>query len=128
MQGIHFLHHHPQPKVARLYNVADVSVLSSRSEAFPLVTVEALACGTPVVATDVGGVRDCINDNVGKLVPTDDPESLAAALIDEIKKGTKHTKGVYAAQYALDSFTWGQQVTKMIKLYQDDAGSVELDS
>lgn len=122
LQGVHFLHHHPQTTVARLYNVADVSVLSSRSEAFPLVAVEALACGTPVVATDVGGLPDCINEEVGKLVPSDDPASLAAALLAELENGTKHTKGVYASQYALENFTWEHLVAQMMKLYQGATG------
>jgi len=87
-----------------------------------LVAVEALACGTPVVATNAGGLPDFINEKVGALVPVDDPDSLAAAIIAEIENGTKRTKGVYASQYALDDFTWAQQVAKMIKLYQDALG------
>jgi glycosyltransferase involved in cell wall biosynthesis len=118
LQGIHFLGHQPQPKVARIYNAADVSIVPSRVEPFGLVAVEALACGTPVVATNEGGLPDFINDQVGALVPVDDPDSLAEAIIQEIKNGTKQTKGVYANQYAFENFTWTTQVTKMIKLYE----------
>jgi len=122
LQGVHFLGHQPQPKVARVYNAADLSIVPSRIEPFGLVAVEALACGTPVVATNAGGLPDFINEEVGALVPVDDPDSLAATIIAEIENGTKRTKGVYANQYAFDNFTWEQQVTLMIKLYQGVLG------
>ena len=122
LQGVHFLGHQPQPKVARVYNAADVSIVPSRIEPFGLVAVEALACGTPVVATNAGGLPDFINEEVGALVPVDDPDSLAATIIAEIENGTKRTKGVYANQYAFDNFTWEQQVAQMIKLYQSVLG------
>jgi len=118
LQGIHFLGHQPQQKVARIYNAADVSIVPSRAEAFGLVAIEALACGTPVVATNAGGLPDFINEDVGTLVPVDDPDSLAAAIVAEIEDGTKRSKGIYASQYALNNFTWAQQVAKMIKLYK----------
>jgi len=119
LTGVHFLGHQPQDKVARIYNAADVSVVPSRSEAFGLVAVEALACGTPVVATNVGGLPDFINDEVGALVPVDDPEALAAALISEIEQNTKQSKGPHANQYAYENFTWATQVAMMIDLYQE---------
>ncbi len=118
LQGIHFLGHQPQDKVARVYNAADVSVTPSRIEPFGLVAVEALACGTPVVATNAGGLPDFINEEVGALVPMEDPESLAAAIIAEVKNNTKETKGVYANQYAFENFTWKKQVARMVELYR----------
>ena len=117
LEGIHFLGHQPQSSVARLHNAADVSVVPSRAEPFGLVAVEALACGTPVVATNEGGLPDFISESVCALVPVDDPGRLAAAIIAEITDGTKRSKGIYASQYALDNFTWSRQVAKMIKLY-----------
>ena len=118
LKGVHFLGHQPQPRVARIYNAADVSVVPSRIEPFGLVAVEALACGTPVVATNAGGLPDFINEEVGRLVPLDDAASLAAAIIAEIEQETKKSKGVRASRYALDSFTWTQQVARMVKLYE----------
>lgn len=123
LKGIHFLGHQPQEKVARLYNAADVSVVPSRFEPFGLVAVEALACGTPVVATNEGGFPDFINGSVGALVPVDDPDGLAAAIVAEVENGTKRTKGIYASRYALDNFTWANQVAKMIELYEGAIGS-----
>jgi glycosyltransferase involved in cell wall biosynthesis len=59
----------------------DVSVLTSRSEGFPNAVVEAMAAGRPVVATDVGGVRDAVTEGVtGLLVPEEDDAAFAAAL------------------------------------------------
>lgn len=126
LQNVHFAGHQPQPTVARIYNAADVSVVPSRVEPFGLVAVEALACGTPVVATDKGGLPDFINDRVGVLVPVEDDVALAEAIINEVSSGSKLTKGVYAAQYAAQGFSWARQVAKMAELYEDalgDAGS-----
>lgn len=117
LAGVHFLGHQPQPTVARVYNIADVSIVPSRIEPFGLVAVEALACGTPVVATNAGGLPDFINDQVGALVPVGDHVALAQAIIDEIKAGSKQTKGRFAAQYALDDYSWPSQVEKMADLY-----------
>ncbi len=117
LTGVHFLGHQPQPTVARVYNIADVSIVPSRIEPFGLVAVEALACGTPVVATNAGGLPDFINDRVGALVPVGDHVALAQAIIQEVEAGSKQTKGRFAAQYALDDYSWPSQVTKMADLY-----------
>jgi glycosyltransferase involved in cell wall biosynthesis len=122
LQNVYFLGHQPQPKVARIYNAADVSVVPSRVEPFGLVAVEALACGTPVVATDKGGLPDFINDSVGTLVPVEDHIALAEAIIQEISRGAKATKGVYAAEYARQGFSWAGQVAKMADLYESALG------
>ena len=122
LQNVYFLGHQPQPKVARIYNAADVSVVPSREEPFGLVAVEALACGTPVVATDKGGLPDFINDSVGALVPVEDHSALAEAIIQEVSRGTKATKGVYAAEYARQGFSWAGQVAKMAELYESVLG------
>ncbi|MBA2332563.1 MAG: glycosyltransferase family 4 protein [Actinobacteria bacterium] len=67
--------------VLQLFRAADASVLSSAWENFPHTLVEALAVGTPVVATAVGGVPEIVRDGEnGLLVPPDDPAALAAAL------------------------------------------------
>ena len=49
-------------------------------ETFGVVLVEALACGKPVIATDIGGPKEIITEEVGKLVPSGDSESLAEAI------------------------------------------------
>ena len=118
LRGVYFIGHQPQDKVARIYNAADVSIVPSRVEPFGLVAVEALACGTPVVATNAGGLPDFINEDVGALVPVDDPDRLAQVIIHEIENNTKQTKGVYANKYAYENFTWEKQVARMITLYQ----------
>lgn len=71
----------PRPQVLELFRAADASVLSSAWENFPHGAVESLAAGTPVVATDVGGVREVVRDGEnGLLVPPHDVGALAAAL------------------------------------------------
>jgi len=71
-----------QQVVLPFYEAMDVLVLPSRSEAFPLVLLEAMALATPIVATDVGGIREAVVDGVtGLLVPSRDPRRLADALL-----------------------------------------------
>ena len=67
--------------IASVMSHADLLVLSSTSEGLPLVLFEAMASSTPIVATDVGGVREiCDDGRAGLLVPSGDPGALAAAL------------------------------------------------
>lgn len=64
-------------------SAADIYVLASRREGFPVAPIEAMACGIPVIATDVNGIRDIFNENElsgGIIVPREDPKALALAL------------------------------------------------
>jgi glycosyltransferase involved in cell wall biosynthesis len=70
----------PPVEVARWISAADVLTLPSWSEGYPNVVVEALACGRPVVATDVGGTSEIVNASNGLLIPLRDPDALATAL------------------------------------------------
>jgi glycosyltransferase involved in cell wall biosynthesis len=63
-------------------NGLDCFVLSSDYEAFPIAILEALACGTPQVATAVGGVGEAVTRETGVLVPPRDPAALAAAIVE----------------------------------------------
>jgi len=117
LQNIHFLGQQEQEQVAQLYNCADISVVPSRIEPFGLVALEAMACGTPVVATDAGGLPDFVNAQVGALVPMENPDALAEAIIAELRENTKLTKGKVAAAYALKTYSWKRSLQKVIDLY-----------
>lgn len=68
---------HPRP--AELYAEGDISILSSLSEGFPYTVLESMACGRPVAATDVGGVREALEGS-GIVVAPRDPEALGEAV------------------------------------------------
>lgn len=73
----------PQPHadLARWFSAADVSVLATQSEGWPNVLLESLACGTPAVATRVGGTSEIVRDGQdGILVPYGDPGALGQAI------------------------------------------------
>ena len=73
----------PRADTADLIAAADVVCLTSDAEALPLVLLEAMAGARPVVATDVGGVRDAVIDGeTGRLLPREDVEGFSAALLE----------------------------------------------
>lgn len=67
---------------------ADVFVLPSRNEGLGLVLLEAMACGTPCVGSDVGGIPEVLSvPSCGRLAPAEDPVALAAAIADVLATG-----------------------------------------
>jgi len=92
-----------------IYAASDVFLLTSRNEGTPVALIESLASGVPGVSTDVGGVRDVIdNDQVGLLAPFGDSEALAAAVLallaDAPRRVVMGERGrrAMAARYTLD--------------------------
>jgi glycosyltransferase involved in cell wall biosynthesis len=80
-ERVRFLGPQPRATIFELLHAADAALLSSSWENFPHMVVEALSVGTPVLATDVGGVTEIIRDGWnGLLVPPNEPAELAAAI------------------------------------------------
>lgn len=75
-----FLDGRPHAELPDWFRAADVFVLASRSEGTPIVLLEASACGTPYVATTVGGVPAMAHLGTSRLVPPEDPKRLAEAI------------------------------------------------
>lgn len=83
LNNVHFLGLLSKSEVQRLLAGADLLVLPSRFEGFPMVALEALACGVPVVASDVGGIREILNDRLERFIwRTDDPEELKRKMLE----------------------------------------------
>jgi glycosyltransferase involved in cell wall biosynthesis len=80
-ERVRFLGAQPRSRVVELFAAADASILSSTWENFPHTVVEALAVGTPVIATTVGGVAEVVRDGEnGLLVAPGDAAALARAI------------------------------------------------
>ncbi len=110
LTGVYFIGPHDQPALARLYNVADVGVFPTKFEAFGLVFIECLACGTPVIGTAAGGPLEFVDDTVGALVADVDDErnfsdalgeTITRALLDDWKERKQQACVDRASRYTL---------------------------
>jgi len=96
-------------------SAADVFVLASRNEGWANVILEAMVCGLPVVATDVGGNREVVlNDRLGRIVPFGDPKALRDAL-DETLSTTWDREAILA--YARGN-SWGERVARLMGIFK----------
>ncbi len=114
-----FLGKRGQDTLPYYYSAAEVLVMPSLYESFGMVALEAMACGTPVVASEVGGLGYLVQDGqTGYTIPDSDPD----ALCDKLSRllGDSHmreTMGTNAAQYALD-YAWGKIAEQLIEVYK----------
>jgi len=106
----------------RLMAGADLFVLPSRDEGYPVAVMEAMALGLPVVATGVGGVPEAVRDGVeGFIVPTGRPERLAEAIIrmardPDLRARMAHASGTRGLDYDV-----GRTTRTMETIYEDVA-------
>jgi glycosyltransferase involved in cell wall biosynthesis len=91
-------------EIPKWMHLGDTFVLPSHTEGMPNVVLEAMAAGKPVIATDVGGVSEVIQDGVsGVLVPPKDPESLKRAMLDLLADEEKATRMGRAGRERIES-------------------------
>lgn len=107
--------------VARCYQAADVYLHAARADTFPNTVLEALACGTPVVATAVGGVPEQISDaQTGFLVRPGDARALADRLTQLLSGSElRHHMGVQAVDTARREFDFRRQAKTYLEWYQE---------
>jgi glycosyltransferase involved in cell wall biosynthesis len=105
-------------EVASYMRQSAVLVLPSRTETFGAVLVEALACGTPVVATTCGGTVDIVDDSVGRLVPKENAKELAKAILDIVSERSKFDPKKLR-DYAVNNFGWEQIARRTVDLYSE---------
>jgi D-inositol-3-phosphate glycosyltransferase len=104
--------------LADWYRAADLVVVPSYSESFGLVAIEAQACGTPVVAAGVGGLRTAVRDGVtGVLVDGHDPVQWARVLADLLDDPARRRRMQVAAVAHADGFSWDATVEATLRVY-----------
>jgi glycosyltransferase involved in cell wall biosynthesis len=108
------------PPAARHLRALDVYVLPSAWEAFPIGVLEALACGTPQVATDVGGTAEAVVPETGVLVPPRDAPALAAAVADLLAdSGRRRAMAEASRARHAERFGVERMVAETAALYRD---------
>jgi D-inositol-3-phosphate glycosyltransferase len=119
-----FLGKRGQDTLPYYYSAAEVVVMPSHYESFGMVALEAMACGTPVIASEVGGLAFLVQDGVtGYHVPDGDDDALCgkltALLGDDSLRGTM---GRNAAEYA-QNYAWDKIATQVVGVYNKVIGN-----
>jgi glycosyltransferase involved in cell wall biosynthesis len=111
----------PQAELAAWYRASDIYVHAARADTFPNTVLEALACGTPVVATAVGGIPEQIIDGTtGVLVPPDDARGFAHAVRALLADGERRdAMSAAAASHAREHFTLDRAASVHLDWYRE---------
>jgi glycosyltransferase involved in cell wall biosynthesis len=105
----------------QLYLISEAVIVPSLYEGFGLPAAEAMACGTPVVATRAGALPEVVGeDGAGMLVPPRDPQALARAVLKILgDDGLRKKMGAAGRQRVEKLFTWKAVAERTVKVYQE---------
>lgn len=119
-QTVVFLGKRGQDTLPYYYSAAEAVVMPSLYESFGMVALEAMACGTPVIASEVGGLGYLVQNGItGYTVPDSNPEALCSKLSGLLNdSGLRKSMGSSAAQHALD-YAWENVAEKISAVYRN---------
>lgn len=116
---VSFLDFQPQERVRDWMQRAQLFVLPSLEEGMGVVLLEALACGTPVVASQIDGIQDVVTPEVGILVPPADAQALSTAVQNILcDPGRWQEMSRCARERAVSQYDWERVACQFIELYQ----------
>jgi L-malate glycosyltransferase len=109
----------PFSEISNYYNMIDVLVNISEYESFGVSVVEAMACSKPVVVTNVGGLKDLVNnDTLGLKVEIRNEEQTVAAIESLILDKAKYSEiAVNSRDHVMKNYDWDKNIEQMIQLY-----------
>ncbi len=108
----------PDEDLHLYYNTADMFVLPSKSgEGLPLVAQEAMACGLPVVATNVGGISEIMVKKFGKLVPANNSDALAEGILEFAEADFAQNGELRAV--VEEKYGWDSNVERLVEIYEE---------
>ena len=115
-----FLGKRGQETLPYYYSAADILIMPSYYESFGMVALEAMACGTPVIASQVGGLAFLVQDGItGFVVPGGDVTALAKTLTKLIQQPELRARlGKQAAEYA-SWYSWDKIATRIKAVYEE---------
>lgn len=100
----------------------DISILTSISEGFPYTVIESMSCGVPVVATDVGGVSEALNQSCGILCKPKDAQQIGESVIKLLQDDTlRSSMSTAARERVLKEFTLDKFIKSYENLYEQTA-------
>jgi len=118
--NVRFVPPQPHSRLADFYRAADVCIVPSRAESFGLVALEAAACGTPVVAASVGGLRSLVDDGTtGFLVEGRDPAAYAAPVATLLDDPELAAEIGATASARSRRYSWSTTAARLRRLYGD---------
>jgi D-inositol-3-phosphate glycosyltransferase len=119
-EHVHFIDPQPHELLSSYYRAADVCIVPSRSESFGLVALEAAACGTPVVASAVGGLTTLVDHgHTGYLVDEPDPVAYAAAVRKVFDEPLAAERLSTASVLNARRYTWRAAARALVELHDE---------
>ncbi len=119
-EQVHFVAPQPHELLSSYYRAADVCIVPSRSESFGLVALEAAACGTPVVASAVGGLTTLVDHgHTGFLVDDPDPVAYAAAVRTVFDEPLAAERLSTASVLRARRYTWRAAARTLVELHDE---------
>ena len=119
-EHVHFIAPQPHELLSSYYRAADVCLVPSRSESFGLVALEAAACGTPVVASAVGGLTTLVDHgHTGYLVDDPDPGAYAAAVRKVFDEPLAAERLSTASVLRARRYTWRAAARTLVELHDE---------
>jgi D-inositol-3-phosphate glycosyltransferase len=113
-----FIKAQPQETLVQYYTAADVLVLPSHYESFGMVALEAMACGTPVVASQVGGLASTVvHERTGLLAPVGDWQAFARAISRVLASPTLRDMWGHVGVQRAQTYAWPRVVERNVQLY-----------